>query len=299
MKLLQYRRADRSAAIGMLDDDEVVPLRVPEGYSSDQAMVAYAMGDLPIERDDSQPREQRSDVELSTPLLRPPSIRDFMMFEGHVANSLKRWNREVPERWYAEPSFYFTSPHSLLASGMSLPMPTGGTELDYELEIAAVVGRDLVDATADEAAEAIAGFTVLNDFSLRDVQSLERPLGLGPSKSKDFATALGPVLVTVDEIPGTARRPEAAMEAWVNGERWSSGQSSTMHFDFGEAIAHASAGSRVVAGDVFGSGTVTTGCVMELLALGDERAHWLRAGDTIELRIEHIGDLTTTVASRD
>ena len=294
MKLAQLREADGAPAIGMLDGEDVVRLPVPAGYSTDRAVVAYAMGDLPIE---AGRRERLADVALLTPLLQPPSIRDYMMFEGHVANSLRRWNRDVPERWYVEASFYFTSPHRLLATGETLPMPTGGLELDYELELAAVVGRDLVDASPDEAADAIAGFTILNDFSLRDRQALERPLGLGPSKSKDFATGLGPVLVTVDDLPGTRRRPELAMEARVNGELWSEGRSETMHFDFGEAIALASTDSRVAAGDVFGSGTVTTGCVMELLALGDERAHWLRAGDTVELTIDRIGTLTTTIAA--
>jgi 2-keto-4-pentenoate hydratase/2-oxohepta-3-ene-1,7-dioic acid hydratase in catechol pathway len=296
VKLAQFRGADGSAAVGMLDGDDIVSLPIPAGYSTDRAIVAYAMGDLPIEpRGD---RERLADVTLLTPLTQPPSIRDYMMFEGHVANSLRRFKRDVPERWYAEPSFYFTSPHRLLASGQSLPMPTGGLELDYELELAAVVGRDLVDATPDEAADAIAGFTILNDFSLRDRQALERPLGLGPSKSKDFATGLGPVLVTVDELPGTRRRPELSMEAWVNGELWSAGRSETMHFDFGEAIALAAADSRVAAGDVFGSGTVTSGCVMELLALDDDRAHWLGAGDIVELKIAGIGTLTTTITAR-
>ncbi|MES2169506.1 MAG: fumarylacetoacetate hydrolase family protein [Actinomycetota bacterium] len=295
MKFLQYRRVDDPPAVGMLEGDDIVALPVPAGCSADRAIVAYSMGELSIERGERVPL---ADVALLTPLTQPPSIRDYMMFEGHVANSLRRFNRDVPERWYAEPSFYFTSPHRLLASGDSLTMPTGGLELDYELELAAIVGRDLVDASPDEAADAIAGFTILNDFSLRDRQALERPLGLGPSKSKDFATGLGPVLVTADDLPGTRRRPELAMEARVNGELWSEGRSETMHFDFGEAIALASADSRVAAGDVFGSGTVTTGCVMELLALGDEKARWLRAGDTVELTIDLIGTLTTTITAR-
>ncbi|QTV80478.1 fumarylacetoacetate hydrolase family protein [Microbacterium sp. NIBRBAC000506063] len=221
-----------------------------------------------------------------------------MLFEGHVANSLRRWNRDVPAQWYAEPSFYFTSPHTLKASGEVVTVPARDVELDYELELGVVIGRELVDATPDEAADAIAGFMLLNDFSLRDRQSRERPLGLGPSKSKDFATALGPALITADEVPGTARRPELLMEAWVNGERWSSGESRTMHFDLAEAIAHASAGARVVPGDVIGSGTVTTGCVMELLALGDDRARWLVAGDTVELKVAQIGTLTTRLVAR-
>ena len=262
-------------------------------------MVALAMGDLAPAADDSVDSEAFAEVALLPPIQRPPAIRDFMIFEGHVANSLRRWNRPVPERWYVEPSFYFTNPSTLHPSGSMIQAPAFGVELDYELELGVVIGRELVDASPDEAASAIAGFTILNDFSLRDQQSAERPLGLGPSKSKDFATGLGPVLVTPNDIPGTARRPDLRMEAYVNGELWSQGESRTMHFDLGEVIAHASAGSRVVPGDIIGTGTVTTGCILELLSIAeDNRVRWLKPGDTVELRVDGIGTLRNTIAPR-
>lgn len=297
MRLVQYLAADGQHRVGELLGEFVQALHVPERLDTDTAIVAIAMGDLAAEPDGTIP-VPLGGLAIAPPVRRPPSIRDFMLFEGHVANSLLRWNRPVPERWYAEPAFYFTSPHTLVGAGETVFITTSDIELDYELELGVVVGRELIDATADEAAAAIAGFTLLNDFSLRDRQSRERPLGLGPSKSKDFATALGPVLVTPDEIAGTRRRPELVLEAWVNGELWSQGETAALHFDLGEAIAHASAGSRVVPGDVIGSGTVTTGCIQELLALERPGARWLKPGDVVELKAEPIGMLRSVLAAR-
>lgn len=298
MRLIQYRDGEGRAMLGEVLGNDVHGLRVPAALDRDAALVALAMGDLPVEHDGEAPAIPLAALNLVPPVRRPPSFRDFMLFEGHIANSLRRWNRPVPEQWYAEPAFYFSSPHSLFASGETVPVPTQDVELDYELELGVIVGRELIDATPDEAAAAIAGFTLLNDFSLRDRQARERPLGLGPSKSKDFATALGPVLVTPDEIQGDPRRPELVLEARVNGELWSRGETTELHFDLGKAIAHASAGARVVPGDVIGTGTVTTGCVMELLALERPGVRWLRPGDVVELKTEAIGTLRSALAAR-
>jgi 2-keto-4-pentenoate hydratase/2-oxohepta-3-ene-1,7-dioic acid hydratase in catechol pathway len=297
VKIVQYLDGTGEGRVGELHGELLSALRLPDGLCSDDAVLALAMGDVPVLWDSTAVVPVDA-ITLLPPMQRPPSIRDFMLFEEHVANSLRRWNRPVPEQWYAEPAFYFTSPHSLSASGDAVLVPIGDVELDYELELGVVVGRELTDATPDEAAAAIAGFTLLNDFSLRDRQARERPLGLGPSKSKDFATALGPALVTPDDIPGTRRRPELVLEAWVNGELWSRGETSALHFDLGEAIAHASAGARVVPGDVFGSGTVPTGCIMELLALERPGARWLTPGDVVELKAEPLGTLRSLLVAR-
>lgn len=299
MKLVQYVD-DGRPGIGLVDAGLMTRLDIPQGLDADEAIVSIAMGDYPARPEEGAPAMPLDSVELVPPVRRPPSIRDFMLFEEHVANSLRSWNRSVPEQWFAEPAFYFTSPHSLVASGaVAVPDSTHGVELDYELELGVVVGRDLVDATPVEAADAIAGFTLMNDFSLRDRQSRERPLGLGPSKSKDFATAMGPMLVTPDSIPGTARRPELTLEAWVNGELWSRGETRDLHFDLGEAIAHASAGARVARGDVIGSGTVPTGCILELLALERPGARWLEAGDVVELKAAELGTLRSVLVASD
>jgi 2-keto-4-pentenoate hydratase/2-oxohepta-3-ene-1,7-dioic acid hydratase in catechol pathway len=297
VRLAQYIDQGGVAQVGVVNGDMVTPVSIAPGSTRDETVIALAMGD--VEPSSSGPETNLSNVTLLSPIGRPPSIRDFMLFEGHVANSLKKWKRDVPPQWYVEPSFYFSSPHSLSGSGATIAVPTTDIELDYELELGVVIGRELVDADPDAAAAAIAGFTLFNDFSLRDRQSRERPLGLGPSKSKDFASALGPVLVTPDEVPGSRRRPQLVLEAFVNGVRWSYGKTESMHFDLGEAIAHASAGAKVVPGDVIGSGTVTSGCVMELLAMDDANARWLRPGDLVELTSDVLGTLSSLLSSRN
>ncbi len=293
MRIVQFDEAPGIPRVGvMVDDGTVQPVRVPDGTPSDTAVVALAMGDLPPEPE-GPPVAWRS-VRPRPPIRRPPALRDFMLFEDHLANALRPRGRSVPEAWYAAPAFYFGNPHTVCGDRTGVPVPAGAWA-DYELELGVVVGRELRDAGPDEAAEAIAGFTLLNDLSLRDRQRAEHPIGLGPSKSKDFGTVLGPALVTPDELPGTRRRPELVLEAWVNGSRWSTGDCAAMHFDLGEALSHASRGSCVGAGDVAGSGTVPTGCVIELLALEREGARWLTGGDVVELRAAGLGTLTTYI----
>src|SRR5215210_2016735 len=190
-----------------------------------------------------------ADVDLRPPVLYPPSVRDFMAFEEHVKTTRANRGLPVPPEWYEIPVFYFSNPAAIYGDGDDVLYPDGSEALDYELEVAAVIG----------AGGAVGGFTVMNDWSARDLQLKEMKVGLGPAKGKDFATSLGPVVVTVDEFDGS----RATMVARVNGEERSRGELGDMHHSWDAIIAHAARSTRLRPGDVLGSGTVGTGCILE------------------------------------
>jgi fumarylacetoacetate (FAA) hydrolase len=217
-----------------------------------------------------------ADVRLLAPIPRPPSVRDFYAFERHVQSARAQRGLEMAPEWYRLPVFYFSNPAAVSGPEDEVPFPPESSAWDYELEAAAVVG----------AGGRIAGFTVMNDWSARDLQKMEMAVGLGPAKGKDFATSLGPVLVTPDEL-GDLR---LEMVARVNGEERSRGNLGDIHWPWEELAAHAGRNTRLMAGDVLGSGTVGTGCILEH---GDGR--WLQPGDLVELEIEGIGILRNVV----
>ena len=219
-----------------------------------------------------------ADVLLRAPVLRPPSVRDFYAFEQHVRTARASRGLEVPAEWYEAPVFYFSNPAAIYGPEDEVPYPEGTAELDYELEVAAVIGAE----------GGIGGFTVMNDWSARDLQRQEMAVGLGPAKGKDFATSLGPLLVTPDEL-GDLR---VEMVARVNGEERSRGNLGDLHYSWDAIVAHAARNTALRPGDVLGSGTVGTGCILEH---GDGR--WLRPGDVVELEVEGIGVLRNRVAS--
>jgi fumarylacetoacetate (FAA) hydrolase len=216
------------------------------------------------------------EVDLRPPVLRPPSVRDFYAFERHVKRARRRRGLDVPEEWYRIPVFYFSNPNAMYGPEDEIPYPEGTSELDYELEVAAVIGAE----------GKIGAFTVMNDWSARDLQREEMKVGLGPAKGKDFATSIGPVVVTPDEFDGS----EAVMVARVNGEERSRGNLADMHHSWEAIVAHAGRNTELWPGDILGSGTVGTGCILEL---GDER--WLQPGDVVELEVEGIGVLRNRI----
>ena len=218
-----------------------------------------------------------ADVEFRAPVLHPPSVRDFYAFEQHVKTARASRGLDVPQEWYEIPVFYFSNPAAIYGPDDEVPYPEGTHELDYELECAAIIGAE----------GAIGGFTVLNDWSARDVQRAEMRVGLGPAKGKDFATSIGPVLVTPDEFDGTS----GAMVARVNGEERSRGNLGDMHHGWDALLAQAARNTVLRPGDIIGSGTVGSGCILEH---GDGR--WLQPGDVVELEIEGIGVLRNTIA---
>jgi 2-keto-4-pentenoate hydratase/2-oxohepta-3-ene-1,7-dioic acid hydratase in catechol pathway len=210
---------------------------------------------------------------------RPPSVRDFMAFEEHVRNARAATGRgDVPPAWYEAPRFYFSNPAAVYRDGDEVPKPDDTAALDYELELACVIGAD----------GGIEGFTIMNDWSARDLQAREMQVGLGPAKGKDFATSLGPVLVSADELPSDL---DLRAVARVNGEVRTDSTTGGMHFSWEELLAAAARNTPgLMPGDVIGSGTVGRGCILEH---GDER--WLSVGDEVELEIDGIGVLRNRI----
>ena len=207
---------------------------------------------------------------------------------------------EMDPDWYELPVFYFTNPAAVRGPGDEIRVPPGCEALDYELEVAAVIGAGGADLRPDEAEAHIAGFVVMNDWSARDLQSREMKQGLGPAKGKDFATTLGPALVTPDELEPLRRNKayNLSMTARVNGRDYSHGNLADIHWSFGEMLAYASRGTTLVPGDVIGSGTCSTGCILELsLTHGGEAYPWLRPGDVVELDVGGLGTISNRVTA--
>jgi fumarylacetoacetate (FAA) hydrolase len=234
------------------------------------------------------------EVRLLAPLPRPPSLRDFYAFEEHVRNANRIRGRDVPINWYSFPVFYFGNHAAIYGPGADVPIPRT-RKLDYELEVACVVGRAGRDIPEEDAQEYLAGIMIMNDWSARDVQADEMTVGLGPAKGKDFATSLGPWLVTLDELEPYSLgdgRYDLEMTATVNGEPRSRGNLRDIYYTFGQLLARASQDANLYPGDVLGSGTVGTGCLLELT--GGE-GPWLEPGDEVELAVTGLGALRNRI----
>jgi len=240
-----------------------------------------------------------STVRFCPPIPYPRTFRDFYAFEAHVKNARKRRGLEMIPQWYEFPAFYFSNPGTLVGHEADVRAPRDCQELDYELELGIVIGKGGKDISAEEAWEHVAGFTIINDFSARDIQRKEMAIGLGPAKGKDFATGVGPYLVTLDEFQDRmdkAGRVDLEMIARVNGKELSRGNAKTMHFTWPQIIARASADAELFPGDLIGSGTIGTGCILEL---GPENTGgWLKPGDMVECEIERLGVLRNRIVAR-
>lgn len=252
------------------------------------------------ERARSDPRDvvALDDARLLSPVPGPPTVRDFYAFEQHVRTARARRGLEMDPDWYELPVFYFSNPYAVNGTDDDVPVPPGCGELDYELEVAAIVGRGGADLDPETAESHIAGYCVMNDWSARDVQRREMKLSMGPVKGKDFATTLGPVLVTPDELePYRAGQAyDLTMTASVNGREYTRASLADVYWSFGQMLAYASRGTSVAPGDVIGSGTCGTGCILELsLVHGSEEYPWLEPGDRVELAVEHLGVLCNQV----
>jgi 2-keto-4-pentenoate hydratase/2-oxohepta-3-ene-1,7-dioic acid hydratase in catechol pathway len=222
--------------------------------------------------------------ELLAPVPSPPSIRDFMAFEEHVVTASAAIGLTVDPLWYSQPVFYFTNPAAVHGPGQDVAIAPGSAAFDYELEVAALIGREGSDLTPDEAVGHIAGFVLFCDWSARDLQGAEMKLNLGPAKGKDSAHSLGPWLVTPDELAPSGNAYDVPLSASVNGVAYSRGNLAELYWSFGEMIAYASRGTRVLPGDLIGSGTVGTGCVLELSRVhGADAYPYLRPGDQVRL----------------
>jgi len=224
-------------------------------------------------------------VKLRTPIPRPPSVRDFYAFEAHVKKGFEKRGEPMPKEWYEIPVYYRSGNHNIIGTDEDVLWPRFTEKFDYELELAAVVGKRATNVAGQAARDCIAGYMVMNDFSARDIQRREMRVRLGPAKGKEWCTALGPVLVTADEVGDPYN---LLMTARVNGEEWSRGNSSTIYWKFEQMIEFLTQDDTVYPGDVIGSGTVGTGCGLEL-------DRWVQPGDVMELEIEKLGVLRNRV----
>jgi fumarylacetoacetate (FAA) hydrolase len=274
MRLVTFRDRARAVRVGRLEGERVAVLAAG-------SMIDWLAGSGHAETGEAL---ELAEVELLAPVPEPPSVRDFYAFEGHVATGWRRRGGEVPPAWYDAPAFYFSNPASIHGPGEVVRKPRTAEMLDFELEIAAVLG----------AGGEIAGFTLMNDWSARDVQRAEMTVGLGPAKGKDFAISLGPWLVTPDELPYDDGRLHLEATATVNGEELTRTSAAEKHFSWPELVAQAARDTRLRAGDVLGSGTLNRGCLLELGPLEGDR--WLEPGDTVALTAKGLGTLETAIA---
>jgi fumarylacetoacetate (FAA) hydrolase len=274
VRLISFRDPTGTARVGRLDGDRVIVLHAP-------TMLDWLRG----EGHEEAAREHLlADVMLTAPVPEPPSVRDFFSFEGHVATGWKLRGGEIPPAWYEVPVFYFGNPASIHDPGAAVRRPEATKLLDFELEIAAVIGAE----------GQLAGFTLFNDWSARDVQRHEMTVGLGPAKGKDFAISLGPWLVTPDELPYSDGRLHVEATATVNGTELTRTRAGEMHWTWPQLVAHAARDTRLRPGDILGSGTLNRGCLLELGPLpGTER--YLEPGDTVEIAAEGLGALSNPV----
>ena len=228
-----------------------------------------------------------ADVILHAPVPRAPLLRDFMAFETHLKNIYPKLGRDIPSEWYEMPVYYKGNPSSVGGHGADVPMPSYADELDYEFELAIVIGTSGINIRREEALDHIFGFMIYNDFSARDIQSREMSVGLGPAKGKDFHNAhvFGPHLVTVDEVQDPYNMQ---MVSRVNGQERCNDSSGSIHWKFEDMIVHASWNEKIEVGEIFGTGTVGNGSGAEL----DE---FLKPGDTVELEVEGLGTLRNQV----
>ncbi|MEP7229471.1 MAG: fumarylacetoacetate hydrolase family protein [Ginsengibacter sp.] len=249
------------------------------------------------------------DVEILAPVPHPTSCRDAYAFRQHVASARRNRKAEMIPEYDQFPIFYFTNHNSIQGPGEIMCMPDHLQKLDFELEAAIVICKPGKNIKAEEADEYIGGYMIMNDVSARGLQMEEMKLNLGPAKGKDFSTVIGPMLVTADEIEEykivskenhTGNAYKLGMKCWVNGTQVSEGNLGDMDWTFAEIIERASYGVQLFPGDVIGSGTVGTGCFLELNGTGklndpDYEEQWLKEGDEVAMEIEGLGKLKNTI----
>ena len=276
MKYVTYR-TDDGGRVGFLDGDTVIDA----GFDGD--MVAFIEAGAPVGATFAVP-----DAVLLAPL-RPRTLRDFLTFEGHLKNAFAGLGKAIPDEWYTVPAYYKGLPDTVIGPDAEIPWPSYTQKLDHELELAAVIGKPGKNITAENAYEHVFGYTIWNDMSARDVQGRELPVGMGPSKAKDWdgSNVLGPCIVTADEVDIT----DVELRVRINGEEWGGDTTANMHFSFADLIAYASRDLTLRAGEVLGSGTATGGSGLEL-------DRWLQPGDLIEMEATGIGVLRNRVGAR-
>ena len=240
--------------------------------------------------------KNESGLVILPPIPDPPAFRDFYAFEQHVRAARKLRGLEMNPDWYKLAIFYFSNPNCCYGHGADIPYPSNTTELDFELEFAVIIGNGGGDIKANEADKVIAGYTILNDWSSRNLQREEMPMSLGPAKGKDFASSFGPYMVTSDELEGSWEddgKLHLKMTCHVNNEKISDGNTNDLYHSFGDMIERASMNTKLVPGEYIGSGTVGTGCILELRP--ENTGGWIKKGDVVRMEIEKLGVLENKI----
>ncbi len=306
MKLLTYDTGS-GPRCGVLSEDLVIDVSALLG-GDETLRDVRALLELPgspidhvrdtLASDMTAPGIPLQQVRLRAPVLQPPTLRDFFSYEGHASG---QGARVLHEAWYRLPVFYFSNTLRIFGPEDVVPFPSASDRLDYEMELGCVIGREGSDIAAADAFDYIAGFCILNDWSARDLQFDEMAVGLGPAKGKDAASSLGPWLVTTDEMAPYLRNGRLRVKCTVrvNGDVWlHEGDGGAAHHSWGDFVERASKDSRIVPGDVIGSGTVSGGSIPEAIARGIDGARYLQPGDVVELEVEGIGMLRNTLGPK-
>ena len=302
MKFITFKTRENNVLAGYLTDNET---KVVDMHDASDGVVPNNMRafledsekNLALVRSLDALDESKyaiEDVKLLAPLPNPNSFRDYVGFEMHMKNAKSKTNSPVPKEWYEFPFFYFSNHNTIKGPNEPIRYPNGCERLDYELELGCIIGKYGENIKAEDAEEYIFGFTVLNDWTARDTQLSEIRIGLGMSKGKDFATSIGPCIVTLDEFEPYREGDvfNLQMISKRNGEVLCDGNYNTVYYTFGQMIERASTNAAVHPGDLLGSGTVGFGTILET---GPEKSGWLKQGDEIELYITGIGTLKNKI----
>jgi fumarylacetoacetate (FAA) hydrolase len=324
MKLVTYLRDERDQ-LGMLVYGNLYDLDLlhPDLPPSMSMLLNYWDDMLPFAKAAEQRIKEGSfrkdagfpleEAQVLAPVLHPSSCRDGYAFRQHVAAARRNRNVEMIPEFDQYPIFYFTNHNSIQGPGNIYCMPDHFEKLDFELEVAIVINKPGRNIKAADADEYIAGLMIMNDMSARTLQMEEMKLNLGPAKGKDFATVIGPMLVTLDELEKyevpcqeghTGKNWNLEMKCTVNGIQVSLGNVKDMNWTFAEIIERCSYGATLMPGDIIGSGTVGTGCFLELNGTGkfndpNYQEQWLEAGDVVEMEIEELGKLSNTIVKEE
>jgi len=294
MKLVSYSTADSTQPrLGAVLDKDVLDLHTASDGKIPPSMLEFIesgekMLDLArksLRSPAKQALKPLAGLTLKAPLPNPPSLKDFFAFEDHAKAGSVRRNEPFPEQWYEIPAYYKGNHREIYGPEDEIPWPSYTRRLDFECEIACVIGKKGRNLTTHQAPNYIFGYMIFNDYSARDIQKKEMLLRMGPAKSKDFANAFGPYLVTSDEVDP---QKDFSMKIKVNGEPWSEGHFKHQYWGFPILISHLSQDESIFPGDILGSGTFHNGCGLDL-------NRWLKAGDVLELKVPSLGTLRNKI----
>ena len=276
-----FLKSYQESAIEMLQET----LETYKDFAQHGILKTNDLADLAFDLQDSN--REKSEVKLDCPLDQINVYRDFYIHEKHVAKGFEKRNEPIPPAWYEIPAYYKGATAGFIGPDTVIPWPSYTQKLDFELELGVVIGKDGKNIKAENALDHVFGYTIFNDISARDIQKKEMAVRLGPAKGKDFCSVMGPVIVTADEFQG---EPNLLMTATINGEEWSRGHSGDGHYTWAQMIEHASREEWLITTDFMGSGTVGTGCGLEI-------DKWIQPGDTIVLEVEKIGKLKNIIGT--